>query len=71
MGRVGAMEGPDLEGIRAFAEYSAVPVVVAGGIRGVEDLRAVAALGGRIEGAVIGRALYEGLDLAATIAAIA
>jgi phosphoribosylformimino-5-aminoimidazole carboxamide ribotide isomerase len=71
VGRVGAMEGPDLDGIWAFAEYSPVPVVVAGGIRDVEDLRAVAALGGRIEGAVIGRALYEGLDLAAAIAAVA
>ena len=58
-------------GCRAFAANSPVPVVVAGGIRGVEDLRAVAALDGRIEGAVIGRALYEGLDLGAAIAAVA
>ena len=71
VGRVGGLKGPDLDGIWAFAEYSPVPVVVAGGIRGEEDLRAVAALGGRIEGAVIGRALYEGLDLAAAIAAVA
>jgi phosphoribosylformimino-5-aminoimidazole carboxamide ribotide isomerase len=71
VGRVGGLQGPDLDGIWAFAEYSPVPVVVAGGIRGEEDLRAVAALGGRIEGAVIGRALYEGLDLAAAIAAVA
>ncbi len=71
VGRVGALEGPDLDGIRAFAEVSAAPVVVAGGIRGVDDLRAVAALDGRIEGAVIGRALYEGLDLRAAIAAVA
>jgi phosphoribosylformimino-5-aminoimidazole carboxamide ribotide isomerase len=71
VGRVGGLEGPDLDGIWAFAQYSPAPVVVAGGIRGVEDLRAVAALGGRIEGAVIGRALYKGLDLRAAIAAIA
>ena len=69
--RVGALEGPDLDGIRAFAEVSPAPVVVAGGIRGVDDLRAVAALDGRIEGAVIGRALYEGLDLRAAIVAVA
>jgi phosphoribosylformimino-5-aminoimidazole carboxamide ribonucleotide (ProFAR) isomerase len=68
--RVGGLEGPDLDGIRAFAERSPAPLVVAGGIRGVDDLRAVAALGGRIEGAVIGRALYEGLDLRAAIAAV-
>jgi phosphoribosylformimino-5-aminoimidazole carboxamide ribonucleotide (ProFAR) isomerase len=71
VGRAGGLEGPDLDGIRAFAEHSPVPVVVAGGIRGIDDLRALAALGGRIEGAVIGRALYEGLDLRAVIAAVA
>jgi phosphoribosylformimino-5-aminoimidazole carboxamide ribonucleotide (ProFAR) isomerase len=70
VGRVGALEGPDLDGIRAFAEYSAVPVLLAGGIRGVDDVRAVAALGGRIEGVVIGRALYEGLGLEEALAAI-
>lgn len=70
VGRVGGLEGPDLDGIRVFAEHSAVPVVVAGGIRGVVDLRSVAALGGRIEGAVVGRALYEGVDLADALAAV-
>ena len=70
VGRVGGLEGPDLDGIWAFAEYSAVPVLVAGGIRGVDDVRAVAALGGRIEGVVIGRALYEGLGLDEALAAV-
>lgn len=70
VGRVGALEGPDLDGIRAFAEYSAAPVLLAGGIRGVDDVRAVAALGGRIEGVVIGRALYQGLGLEEALAAI-
>jgi phosphoribosylformimino-5-aminoimidazole carboxamide ribonucleotide (ProFAR) isomerase len=71
VGRVGALEGPDLDRIRAFADVSSAPVVVAGGIRGVDDLRAVAALDGLIEGAVIGRALHEGLDLRAAIVAVA
>jgi len=70
VGRVGALEGPDLDGIRAFAEHSAVPVLLAGGIRGVDDVRAVAALGARIEGVVIGRALYEGLGLEEALAAV-
>ena len=70
-GRAGGLQGPDLDAIGVFAESSPVPVVVAGGIRGVDDLRAVAALDGRIEGAVVGRALYEGLDLRAAIAAVA
>jgi phosphoribosylformimino-5-aminoimidazole carboxamide ribotide isomerase len=71
VGRAGRLQGPDLEAIGAFAEHVPVPVVVAGGIRGVEDLRAIAALDGRVEGAVIGRALYDGLDLRAVIAAVA
>ena len=70
VGRVGGLEGPDLDGIWAFVEYSAVPVLLAGGIRGIDDVRAVAALGGRIEGVVIGRALYEGLGLDEALAAI-
>lgn len=70
VGRVGGLGGPDLDGIWAFAEYSAVPVLLAGGIRGVDDVRAVAALGGRIEGVVIGRALYEGLGLDEALAAV-
>lgn len=70
VGRVGALEGPDFDGIWAFAEYTAVPVLLAGGIRGVDDVRAVAALGGRIEGVVIGRALYQGLGLEEALAAI-
>jgi phosphoribosylformimino-5-aminoimidazole carboxamide ribonucleotide (ProFAR) isomerase len=69
--RAGGLQGPVLDAVEAFAEHSPVPVVVAGGIRGVEDLRAIAALDGRIEGAVIGRALYEGLDLRSLIAAVA
>jgi phosphoribosylformimino-5-aminoimidazole carboxamide ribonucleotide (ProFAR) isomerase len=71
VGRAGGLQGPDLDAIGAFAGYSPVPVVVAGGIRGVDDLRAVAALDGQIEGAVIGRALYEGLDLRAVISTLA
>ena len=63
VGRVGGLAGPDLDGMWAFAGHSAAPVMVAGGIRGVEDLRSIAALGGPIEGAIVGRALYEGTDL--------
>lgn len=69
--RAGGLQGPDLDAIGVFARYSPVPVVVAGGIGSVEDVRAIAALDGRIEGAVIGRALYDGLDLRDVIAAVA
>jgi phosphoribosylformimino-5-aminoimidazole carboxamide ribonucleotide (ProFAR) isomerase len=59
--RVGELTGPDLSGLRLVAEETGRPVIAAGGVRGPEDLRAVADAG--LEGAVIGRALYEGLDL--------
>ncbi|MGZ8613015.1 MAG: HisA/HisF-related TIM barrel protein, partial [Actinomycetota bacterium] len=63
VGRVGALSGPDLDGIWALAMHTRRPVIASGGIRSVEDLRAIAGLGGTVEGAVVGRALQEGLEL--------
>ena len=71
VGRVDGMGGPDLDGIWALAAHTGRPVIASGGIRGHDDLRAIAALGAGIEGAVVGRALYEGLDLAEAIARLA
>ena len=71
VGRAGGLEGPDLDGAWALATSTGRPVIAAGGIRGVEDLRALAALGEGVEGAVVGRALYEGLDLRVALSAVA
>jgi phosphoribosylformimino-5-aminoimidazole carboxamide ribotide isomerase len=71
VGRVGGLAGPDLDGIWALATQTGKPTIAAGGIRGVDDLRAVAALDGSVSGAIIGRALYEGLDLGEALAALA
>lgn len=72
IGRVGRLQGPDLDGIWALATHTARPVLASGGIRHLEDLGAVAALGTAVEAVVVGRALYEGgLDLAEAIAAVA
>jgi phosphoribosylformimino-5-aminoimidazole carboxamide ribonucleotide (ProFAR) isomerase len=60
--RVGGLAGPDLDGIWALATHTGRPVLAAGGIRSLDDLRAVADLGGTVEGAIVGRALHEGLD---------
>lgn len=68
VGRVGALAGPDLDGVWALATHTGKPVIAAGGIRGTEDLRALAALGPPVEGGVVGRALYEGLDLSEALA---
>jgi len=69
--RAGALEGPDLDGAWALATSTGRPVIAAGGVRGVDDLRALAALGEGVEGAVVGRALYEGLDLRVALSAVA
>ena len=59
--RDGMRCGVDAEAYRHVAEVAGFPVVASGGIAGLDDLRALAALGpGVIEGAITGRALYEG-----------
>jgi phosphoribosylformimino-5-aminoimidazole carboxamide ribonucleotide (ProFAR) isomerase len=63
VGRSGTLSGPDLDGVWALATHTGAPVIASGGIRSLDDLRAVAGLGGSVEGAIVGRALYEGLDV--------
>jgi phosphoribosylformimino-5-aminoimidazole carboxamide ribonucleotide (ProFAR) isomerase len=71
VGRVGGMRGPDLDGVWALARHTGRPVLASGGIRGLEDLLALAALDEHVEGAVTGRALYEGaFSLADALAAV-
>jgi phosphoribosylformimino-5-aminoimidazole carboxamide ribotide isomerase len=57
--RDGTLEGPSLELLENVCTLSGLPVLAAGGIRSSEDLAAVAAAG--CEGAIVGRALLEGL----------
>ena len=46
---------------RHIAQVAGFPVVASGGIAGLDDLRALASLGPSVvEGAITGRALYEG-----------
>jgi phosphoribosylformimino-5-aminoimidazole carboxamide ribonucleotide (ProFAR) isomerase len=72
VGRVGGLGGPDLDGVWALATHMGQPVIASGGIRGIEDLCALADLGGSVEGAIVGRAFLEGeLDVASTISAFA
>ena len=53
----GTLSGPDLDTLRE-AQYPGVEVIAAGGIGGLNDLVALKRVG--VEGAVIGKALYEG-----------
>ncbi len=59
--RDGMRSGIDAEAYRHIAQVAGFPVVASGGIATLDDLRALAALGDDvIEGAIMGRALYEG-----------
>ncbi len=69
--RDGMLGGPNLVALGEVVECSSFPVIASGGITRVEDLQAVHALGPRVEGAIVGKALYDGkLDYAAAVAAI-
>lgn len=66
--RDGMMQGPNLPLSAELAEESGAEVVVSGGMRGVEDVEAVAAAargGARLAGVIVGKAIYEGrMDVA-------
>jgi phosphoribosylformimino-5-aminoimidazole carboxamide ribotide isomerase len=50
---------------------SSFPVIASGGITRIEDLQAVQSLGPRIEGAIVGKALYDGkLDYREALASL-
>lgn len=69
--RDGMLSGPNLSALKQIVEHAAFPVIASGGITRLEDLRAVQALGPRVEGAIVGKALYDGkLDYAAAMAVL-
>ncbi len=69
--RDGMLNGPNISALKEVVEYSSFPVIASGGITRLEDLQAVQSLGPKIEGAIVGKALYDGkLDLKAAVAAL-
>ena len=59
--RDGMQTGVNAAAYRHIAEVAGFPVIASGGVATLGDLRALAVLGdGVIEGAICGRALYEG-----------
>lgn len=61
--RDGTFAGPNLEMSARLAEETGAEVVVSGGMRGVDDVRAVAEAargGARLQGVIVGKAIYEG-----------
>jgi phosphoribosylanthranilate isomerase len=66
----GTMKGPNFHLLRDVCSATDRPVIASGGISHLEDLHKLADMDG-IEGAIVGRALYEGaFTLAEAIAAL-
>jgi phosphoribosylformimino-5-aminoimidazole carboxamide ribotide isomerase len=71
VGRDGMLKGVNLPATLGLAAQTSLPVIASGGVKDIEDIRALVGKPG-IEGVITGRALYDGrLDLAAALAAAA
>lgn len=57
--RDGMQTGVNAEAYLQLCESSPMTVIASGGITSLEDVRALAAIGRRVEGAIVGTALYE------------
>jgi len=69
--RDGAMQGPNIEATAALARAVSIPVIASGGVSSLDDLIALRDCGADLNGAISGRALYDGaLDLKAALAAL-
>ena len=58
--RDGALAGVNVEATSALAQSLAIPVIASGGVASEDDIVALARAPGKIEGVIIGRAIYDG-----------
>ncbi|MEJ1990413.1 MAG: 1-(5-phosphoribosyl)-5-[(5-phosphoribosylamino)methylideneamino]imidazole-4-carboxamide isomerase [Maritimibacter sp.] len=58
--RDGAMQGPNIEATAALAKAVSIPVIASGGVSSIADLEALKSCGAPLNGAISGRALYDG-----------
>lgn len=66
--RDGAMQGPNIAATAALARAVSIPVIASGGVSSLADLIALRDCGAPLDGAISGRALYDGaIDLAAAL----
>jgi phosphoribosylformimino-5-aminoimidazole carboxamide ribotide isomerase len=71
--RDGALEGVNVAATEALARAVEIPVIASGGVASLDDIAALIAVeDAGIEGAIIGRALYDGrIDPASALALVA
>lgn len=66
--RDGAMQGPNVKATADLAHATSIPVIASGGVSRLDDLVALRDCGAPLDGAISGRALYDGkLDLGEAI----
>ncbi|NDV98623.1 1-(5-phosphoribosyl)-5-[(5-phosphoribosylamino)methylideneamino]imidazole-4-carboxamide isomerase [Salipiger sp. PrR002] len=69
--RDGAMQGPNIDYTAAMARAVSIPVIASGGVSSLADLIALRDCGAELNGAISGRALYDGaIDLKEALAAL-
>lgn len=69
--RDGAMQGPNVKATAALGNAVSIPVIASGGVSSLDDLRALKSCGAPLNGAISGRALYDGaIDLAEALAVL-
>lgn len=69
--RDGAMKGPNIASTAALANAVTIPVIASGGVSSIADLQALKSCGAPLNGAISGRALYDGaIDLAEALAVL-
>lgn len=67
--RDGAMQGPNVAATAGLANAVSIPVIASGGVSSMEDLQALKDCGAPLNGAISGRALYDGrIDVASATA---
>jgi phosphoribosylformimino-5-aminoimidazole carboxamide ribotide isomerase len=60
--RDGVLEGPNIEATKEMLESTGLSVIASGGVSSTADVRHLSELDhGRLDGVIIGKALYEGL----------
>jgi len=69
--RDGAMQGPNVAATAALANAVSIPVIASGGVSSLSDLNALRDCGAPLNGAISGRALYDGaIDLGEALAVL-
>ncbi|GFE65643.1 1-(5-phosphoribosyl)-5-[(5-phosphoribosylamino)methylideneamino]imidazole-4-carboxamide isomerase [Litoreibacter roseus] len=69
--RDGAMQGPNVEATAALARAVSIPVIASGGVSSLDDLKALKTANAPLNGAISGRALYDGaFDLGEALAVL-